>query len=385
MIKIGFISHLYPTKLNPYQGKFIQDLFIRINDIENIQADLIMPTPRSIPCTSRQKINNSEILENDNLSSKVSYISFPKQLFPKIIKLSLSNSLLRFFKNKDYDIIHINWLYPDGLALSKLKKKGYKVILHTHGSDWESNKNKPKMASFFKENFELADRIITVGPDLSESIESKFPFTKDKIETIYNSVDSLIYKVPSKSTKVSSKKNLNWDINKKHALTVANIRSEKGVDTLIKTIKDNKKLKNIQFHIIGKKESNSFSDEIRSLIDDSEFRNIIIHDPVPPKQLLQYYYAADFYISPSRREGFGLALVEACFTGLPFIATPVGIAPRLSEIGCGILLGREEFHKIDQYLDLLPPHFSEKVQIALEESFGVNKLLDRWEQLFESL
>lgn len=51
--------------------------------------------------------------------------------------------------------------------------------------------------------------------------------------------------------------------------------------------------------------------------------------------------AADIYVSPSRSEGFSLALVEAMEAGLPCVATRVGIAPQAIQDGVnGLLVDR---------------------------------------------
>jgi glycosyltransferase involved in cell wall biosynthesis len=51
-----------------------------------------------------------------------------------------------------------------------------------------------------------------------------------------------------------------------------------------------------------------------------------------------YLRAADFFVSMSESEGFGLALIEAMASGLPCISTPVGVAPEVIVHGVNGLL-----------------------------------------------
>lgn len=68
--------------------------------------------------------------------------------------------------------------------------------------------------------------------------------------------------------------------------------------------------------------------------------------PLPRRDVLAAYREADLFVLASDFEGFGLVLLEAMASGLPFVSTPAGAAPDLARHGGGVVvpaeaLGRE--------------------------------------------
>lgn len=59
---------------------------------------------------------------------------------------------------------------------------------------------------------------------------------------------------------------------------------------------------------------------------DPHHPRLVTRDPVSPDELREYYSAADWTISPSLYEGFGLTLLESWACGTPVIASPTGLA-----------------------------------------------------------
>jgi len=385
MIKIAVVSHLHPTVLKPYQGKFIRDQLLLLNNIDGVKADLIVPTPYSFKGSNKFKNNNSELIDEGYRSFRVFYLSIPRQIFPRITRRNISAKILSFLQQKNYSVIHINWLYPDGMIIPKLKNNSWKTILHLHGSDWHSNIGKRKMKSIIKKSLEDVDKVISVGPDINESVQTSFPNIKEKSEIVYNTIDKEKYFEPSTELKRQAKLDLGWSSKKKHALTVSNIRYEKGIDILLNAIVSNKNLSNTVFHIIGKSDDNEYVRKINYLKKNAPSGNVFIYEPVHPDQLIKYYHAADLYISPSRREGFGLALTEACFTGLPFISTPVGIAPVLHTLNFGEILTKNEFHNIPEKIfsitNMEKPRNMKNLHHLFSDQSYSKKILDIYKQL----
>lgn len=378
-MKIALISHLYPTKLFPHQGKFIQDQFELLKDDPGNEVDLIVPTPHAIPFTGRWKASKSELLCTPDQSFRVRYLSFPKRRFPGIIQRSLSKQMLSFLRKKQYDIVHVHWAYPDGLVLPDLKKSGFKTVLTIHGSDWYQTKDTPVLSDLIEESFRASDRVLYSGPKLKADIEARYPKLNKKSGIIYNMVDTESYSPLSPDDKESIREKLGWESSKKHALTVANIRHEKGIDLLVDLISESKELKDIQFHIVGNLENTEFSNSVAKSIKKNSFNNIDLIPAVPPTALIKYYRAADFYLLPSRREGFNVSILEAASCGLPLVCTDVGGNKEVIDKGTGILSNKLKDLDPSDILTMSEEYSgynSESLNRIIKENYGKSTFLN---------
>jgi glycosyltransferase involved in cell wall biosynthesis len=86
--------------------------------------------------------------------------------------------------------------------------------------------------------------------------------------------------------------------------------------------------------------------------------------PGQSSRVHEYMQAADFFVSPSEYEGFGLAVVEALACGLPVVVTSVGIAPEIIR------------HGVNGFL--FPPKDRQALVPAMEECVAQRS---RWEEI----
>ena len=235
-MKIALISHLFPTELNPFHGKFIKDQLELFKNISDLDLELFVPTPLSLPLTKRYKRNNSPLLTSLN-AKRIKYLSFPNKQFSRLISRSISSRVVNALEHKNTDIIHVHWLYPDGLCIPSLKKMGHRTVLTIHGSDWYQSRQDPVLAKLLSTVLSHTDQVLYSGPKLKEDIEHIYPELASKSDVIYNMVNEALYKIPDDSQKKKSIKELGWDASKRNALTVASIREEKGVDLLVEAIR----------------------------------------------------------------------------------------------------------------------------------------------------
>lgn len=381
-MKIALISHLYPTKLHPHQGKFIQDQFDLLNEDLKIEVELIVPTPFSIFFTKRWYSNHSKLLCQNASGFRLNYLSLPQKRFPSIIQRSLSRRLSTFLSKKKYDLLHIHWLYPDGLSIPALKKKGFRIILTLHGSDWYKTKVESKLLKLLYSSLECSDKITVPSLQIKKDILDIYPQFEEKIVVLYNFVDSEVYKPVTKNKKIQCKKELGWDTSKLNALTVANMRPEKGLDLMIKSVSNNPSLRKINFHIVSSPENSTYSKKVMNLI--SKVNNIQISPLMKPSELVKYFQASDIYISPSRRESFGLAMTESAFVGVPIISTDTGIAPKLASMGYCKMLPNSDLSQLNSDFIQNALNFHNDDSEELIKAFSKKKIGEKLYNLYIS-
>ncbi len=332
-MKIGLITHLFPSERDPHRGKFMYDQYRALRAIPNAKVRLLVPTPRAIPGTERWKLNNSPLHQVSITDERVSYTSLPKRRKPAFIQKNLSAALVQKLQTETPDLIHIHWLYPDGLAIPEIKKLNIPVVLTIHGSDWYKSLDFPELLPLLEKSLDAVDYIYCSGPQLKEDILQRYPQWSDKTGIIYNFIDTDYYTVPTAYETFRALEELEWKEQQTHALCVANIREEKGIDILIQAIEQAIHSPDFQsvdvgqpllVHIIGIQEEGAYLENIKGMLEARPELPIVLHDPVAPEELKKYYQAADFFVLPSRNEGFNVSLLEASSCGLPIVATKVG-------------------------------------------------------------
>jgi len=332
-MKIALVSNTFPSEKEPFYTKFILDHVSLISELSNTDVVTYIPTPYAIPFTKKWIKAKSKLQRIENVRiKKFRYLSIPRKKFPAITRYFLSNALIKYLSDAKFDLIHFHWLYPASLAVPLIKKAGFKCILTIHGSDWYKNKSNDLLMNLLKESLQSLDWIFFVSPEMRKNAVEMYPFLKNKSSYLPNTIDSKLYSLPTEKQKSQKKEYLGWNNKKIHFLCVAAHKKVKGVDILLKAAKRIEKIKpDIHIHLIGSSNSGNVK------INYTDYKNVTFHKPVAPDSLVDFYHAADGYISPSRVEGFGLALTEAATTGLPVVATSTGIATEIINRSTGLL------------------------------------------------
>lgn len=109
--------------------------------------------------------------------------------------------------------------------------------------------------------------------------------------------------------------------------------------------------------------------------------SVIFTGFVPEAQLANYYRMADGYIMPSKKEGFGIVLIEALYYGLPVIAgNKDGSTDALDNGRFGLLINPDSIDEIKAAMRKVMDNRSAFIpdQGQVEKQFGFDVYRGRW-------
>lgn len=283
ILQIGKNSSLFNGGIEKVQLQIIKDFSNR-----NIRIDTIVNSAN----------NNIENLFNQN------QFGFKTRKILKKIDLNFKLLYYLLRRHNNYEIIWIHYpnIFPVILLCLLNKTKGQRLILHWHNDIQVF----PLLYKFFqpieKKIIQKSSLIIQTSQNYYKSSNSLNYVDKRKLITIP-------LKLSDKDVKLGNKKYSN---KKTKLLAVGRDSSYKGFRELITIIKDKKE---IELTIIS-------GDELKKYVENLGVNNIKVLSNLNENQLNREYTQNDIFIlsSISRREGFGIVILEALRSGTPILA-----------------------------------------------------------------
>lgn len=248
-------------------------------------------------------------------------------------------------------------------ALVRLLRTGEFGVLHTHMSKATTNGSiagrlarVPVVSTVHglnkKYTYQLANHLITVS-DAGKKFLVDQGMPVDRITTVYNCIDLDVYRQVTCSE--CAKRELGLDPARPVIGTVARAHQLKGVDTALQVVAQVRKRGiDADYLFVG---AGKHLDEFKQqAIDLGIASNCHFVGFVP--DVTKHLAAMDLFLFPTRREAFGISLLEAMATGVPVVASAVdgvpevlgadgGIAisePTIESLtgACALLLGNED-------------------------------------------
>jgi glycosyltransferase involved in cell wall biosynthesis len=230
--------------------------------------------------------------------------------------ISLGYHLIKL--RRQYDIVHANWLIPQGIIQSFLKTP---YVVTGHGGDVTSLNTFPFRPLKYR-CIHNATGVVAVSEPLL-----------DVMNAIYENPNSTVIPMGCDTTMFGQQhriENYFHQDGNKVILFVGRLAEKKGVRYIIEAMQH---IKDARLVIAGdgnlRQELEQLAHQIlqQNHMDENRIQFI---GPKTHEELKTIYASADIFVMPSvtakdgDKEGFGLVMLEACASGLPVVASRSG-------------------------------------------------------------
>lgn len=225
--------------------------------------------------------------------------------------------------------------------------------------------------------YEKYDKIIGVSKTVKEVFERKFGVL-NKVQVIYNPIDTLEIKRKIKYDNSISKKNFT-------IITIGRLEKQKGYDRLIRTLI---KLKNYNFTmwILGEGSERRY---LQDLIQSNKMQDKICLLGYK-KNPYKWLRVADAFVCTSRAEGYSLAIAEAMVLGIPVFSVDCAGPNELLNYGeYGVLVENTDRAIYDMLFNLLTGKYNlekyKNLSISRQSFFDISSVIHTIEEMFSDL
>lgn len=286
-------------------------------------------------------------------------------------------------KKMGIDVIHAQTRVTQviGFFASKLSRAGFVTTCH----------------GFFRKNVgrtflpAWGDRVIAISEAVQEHLVKDFHVSRDRISLIYNGINAKKY---IRDFKEGEKDDLRdkFGIRKDHSVigTVARFTPDKGHDVLLRALYEILKQKpNVQLVFVGDGKERSKAVDLTQRLGLAD-NVIFVKSQINTANILSVMDV--FMFTPERKEGLGIAVLEAMAAGKPVVATNVGGISSIVKDGVNGFLVEPSRHEllVEPTIRLLKDRelYQKMAQAAREaviQKFSINGMADKVEAVYRNV
>lgn len=226
----------------------------------------------------------------------------------------------------DYDVVHINTIFPDALRMSRRAKRAGKKVLYYGHSTMEDFRNSFKgsnlVAPFFKwwikQCYNSADIVVTPTPYSKDLLETYG--LSPEILSLSNGIDTSFF-APDKAAGQRFRDRYQLSASDKVVLSVGHYIERKGILDFVKLAKQ---FPEYQFFWFGYTNLNLVPYNVRFAVQSSPLN---LHFPgyVDRESLKEAYCGSDAFMFLTHEETEGIVLLEALATQIPTVVRDIPI------------------------------------------------------------
>ncbi len=238
-------------------------------------------------------------------------VQLPRALKKDKINLFLSPYYKKPFFTPCKSIITIHDLNP--LFLPPISMKGW-------------FKNRLYFRTLLKLSSRKVDRIITVSQYSKKDIVEYFRVPEEKIEVICHCVDERYRPISSNSEEVTSK----YGIDRKFIFYFGNFNPHKNVKALIEAYYRLPQKTKDKYQLVLGGRRDRYCMSLEKMVKHLKIEERVVFTGfISEEDLPAIYSAAELFVFPSLREGFGLPPLEAMACGTPVITSNTTSLPEV--------------------------------------------------------
>lgn len=268
--------------------------------------------------------------------------------------LTLNNVEYTLNPKDDYDVIHINTIFPESYLMGKIaKSKGKKVVYHAHSTEEDfrnsfilSNQVAPVFKTWLKKCYSSADMIITPTP-YSKKLLDGYDLGKP-IVAISNGIELDFYKHDSKA-KERFRKKYGFTKDDKIIISVGLYIERKGITDFVELAKQ---LPEYKFVWFGYTNLNTVPQKIREAVE-TKLDNLFFPGYVSREDLRDAYLGSDLFLFLTHEETEGIVLLEAMAAKIPTLIRDIPIYEGWFEDGINVYKGRNNNEVKDKIIGIL--------------------------------
>lgn len=371
IMNILILSPNYPDEKNIWNGIFFKEQAKALSQIHKIYVVSASVNYKTKISFCKYKFTS---YDEKNLYVKQLYIARSLPVYNQINYFLTSYFFIKkLMKGKKIDIIHCHYSYPIGV-LGYMLSRYFKVpyIITEHASKFENRFRSIIHKKLALKSLEKADQIISVGNSLKKEMEK---YVENSIIIVPNVVDISKFKL---------KKHFNNKINFGFLGGLNDHR--KGLDILFQAISKIKD-QNYCLHIGGGGKLLNEYKEISSKLNISE--KCRFYGSIKPNKIPEFFSQLDVFILPSRKESFGVVVIEAMATGIPVIATICGGPEEIVTKETGILIEKENVEELKEAICYMLINYKKydnrMICDYVNHNFGVDHFVNEVTKIYEEL
>ena len=346
-MKILTFTTLYPNRVTPSHGIFVEHRLKHLITTGDIEARVVAPVPW-FPSTNprfgryadfarvpfRENRNGVEIIHpRYPVLPKIGMTIAPTLMATWVIRC-LKSILKEGF---EFDLIDAHFLFPDGVAAVLAGRLlGKPVVLTARGTDVHTYPRYVLVRRMILWAIQNAQAVVTVCEALRQEL-LKLGVGEERVSTLRNGVDLDLFQPGDRQ---EARRRLRFD--RTTLLCVGSLREVKGQSLLIRALDE---LPDTDLVLVGDGEEKS---NLQTLASSRGVLSRVRFIPAIDQHLLpDYYCAADALVLASSREGWPNVLLESMARGTPVVATATwGIPEVVTERAAGVLFSERSPHSL---------------------------------------